>query len=122
MMTHTPGPWCWTDRSDKGHEAFSLRLLDGTPIIIPALKIPPQHAERVMAVKPLFQITNIVPNEYDAYLIAAAPELLEALKEAVQIMRGIDKDGGGKEIVYGEGDPVFDYEAIIARAEGGQPC
>jgi hypothetical protein len=63
---------------------------------------------------PLGQITK--QNEANAHLIASAPELLKACKEA---LRPIEENRQGKMICEGELDEVWDLiKQAIAKAEG----
>lgn len=53
--------------------------------------------------------------EANAHLIAAAPELLDALRDTVQALKGYVEDDGGPEWVY---KALDEAKAAIAKAEG----
>lgn len=97
---HTPGPWKFGVRKDK-----SMWLSIGDP-----------------ATGPHYQ-GDLYASEDDARLIAAAPEMLEALRDALGAIRSASralseehklvlggKPWGGRDIVA--------IEAVIAKAEG----
>ncbi len=93
MSEHTPGPWIYTKGSDDGVRHISSRDPD--------------------AVSELFCDERYYPscsdNDADWSLIAAAPDLYEAVKEYIAwgAMTGSDRD-------------LFDekFRAAIAKAEG----
>lgn len=69
MSKHTPGPWAVTD-PDDGHQYLAITAKSGT-----------DDAEDVATVG----ISDVHPNgEANANLIAAAPDLLEALVGALE--------------------------------------
>ncbi|KOQ21815.1 hypothetical protein ABW38_26545 [Achromobacter xylosoxidans] len=91
---HTPGPW-------------STHLVDSTVVVIPRRPFPQQistlgHSE--------------VADEQDyanARLIAAAPELLEALEWALRAMEA-------RNPLWAEGERFIAARAAIAKAKGEQ--
>lgn len=82
MSAHTPGPWGWDSRNSNYYLLTFAR--DAPHQIVAELKTP-----------------RDAMGDADANLIAAAPELLEALKL----------------IVSHFGDPLKVAEAAIAKAE-----
>lgn len=83
QTAHTPGPWAY----------------DGPPENIIVWSGPESR---------VCFMTSDGPAAANACLIAAAPELLEALKYARRFLRGLDHD-------------VEYVDAAIAKAEGRQP-
>lgn len=88
MSGHTPGPWT---HAHDGHGAFSIETdnCDGLQICY-------------------------VRNRDNARLIAAAPELLEALDKLASGYLGANWDTGLQ-------DRIRNARAAIAKATGGQP-
>ena len=99
---HTPGPW----RIDPEYE-FDIQGANGTvevAVIIddaPSWKVPGPDFDTAAA---------------NARLIAAEPELLEALKRAERdLVHLLDRDGRGESV----NDPTLEIvRAAIAKAEG----
>jgi hypothetical protein len=130
MIKHTPGPWRWevnmaqkTIQLCGGKPQYDLTIMDfsrwgmngARPRVL-------DHADH-MLLREAEDYRVIVPGREhhaswfqgidhpDMNLIAAAPELLEKLKEAVEFIEGI-------------GSPVrctIDFRAAIAKAEGSNP-
>lgn len=94
-MPHTPGPW----RFEK-----SSQPLDGM------LPIEGKHHVVAWVVNPTFGY-----QDNNGHLLAAAPELLRALKMAREYVEAATSSG-----LYGEDADVDleSIEAVIARAEG----
>jgi len=97
MSAHTPGPW--RDIGGCGHVFAEVDWDD-------------QSVDRVIVMSQLASVdTSRKTWEANARLIAAAPELLEALKE---IIAAADGDG------WNQLDASFaTARAAIAKAEGG---
>lgn len=91
MSTFTPGPWTWNMR---GHEFISI---DG-----------PEFQSVLMA-EQYAGSSWIEVSKEDAFLIAAAPDLLEALMEFVTPFDGIEVVQGGL---------IGKARAAIAKATG----
>ena len=105
-MTHTSGPWVMYPETD-GQEIYAVDMVPGLPIRGLIVRMP-THA------------TNWLAN---ARLIAAAPDLLEALKEARDYVRQDLKNIGPCEhdvghCVCGILSMLHRMEEAIARAEG----
>ena len=64
-MKHTPGPWNWDDGEDQD---------------LPKLLAPSSKVCDFGNAEQYYPTSGDPPNEADAHLIAAAPELLAALK------------------------------------------
>lgn len=106
MSAHTPGPWVVVDRK---HWSASIALVTtGKPT-------PVAWASRLIRSGDDEALAN-------ARLIAAAPELLEALRSAYQFHRVVEcisePTQGGEECSCQAFDPV---RAAIAKATGGTP-
>ena len=94
MVEHTPGPWKWDWRAENGIAHCGVF---SEPNVGQAYAIArcPRYEARIQW-------------EANARLIAAAPELLDALRG----MRDLVKDSSGYSVI------VKDLDKIIARAEG----
>jgi len=93
-MEFTKGPWVKTKCESRDHDgSFDIRHKDG---------------ELIFCIEPW------VTNEGDAHLIAAAPEMYEALEETVR-----EWESRGQE-KYGLGAPasMFKVQAALAKAKG----
>jgi len=98
-MSHTPGPWIATFENDRW-------VIDCQGEFGP---------KKALAVTAGFYPTN----EANARLIAAAPELLEALKKAEAMLIDIEHAaGGGDDEIYVEG-AILTIRAAIKKATGG---
>lgn len=100
---HTPGPWkaCCSAGGD-----FLGIYPDTGAAEFPVAKMP--------------GIIRPGVNEANARLIAAAPELLAALKEAVDLIVQVTQSRWS-EWEATEAETVGDFRAAIAKATGGQP-
>lgn len=98
MNKHTPGPWTRFANSIKSRKA------DCVVVRLPALtdcfgdETPEQIARW----------------DADAYLIAAAPELLEALEQVLGIIAMSDRDGGCT-ITH---EMQASWEKLLAKSKG----
>lgn len=97
MATHTPGPWRWLNAitliSDKGRKHAVLTSDD-------VLQTTDEHG----------LLVKLTPSHPNARLMAAAPDLLEALKGLVAAVDAADPAG--------EWDARGVALAAIAKAEG----
>jgi hypothetical protein len=75
MSTHTPGPWMWDSDPVKGDPLNRVRF---------------RVVSRGKTVTQCYYSSSDEQAEHDARLIAAAPELLEAL-QALRLAREQDK-------------------------------
>lgn len=95
-QTHTPGPW----QVDSGMvQTEAERLSSGLPIPIAWMDREPNNG------------TMPVERDANAQLIAAAPELLSALKKFVEIMRPVA-------LTTAEENALWQCEKAIDKAEG----
>lgn len=81
MTEVTPGPWFVGDAVETHHEAEYVEI-KGTPFTRNAFDYKPLIAKVIFGEQLEHQMVN-------ARLIAAAPELLEALKDAVEAIEGL---------------------------------
>lgn len=97
---HTPGPW----ESNNNGLVYGQVSGDGdeAPLICDVID---DEAHRVLGIMSPVEEAN-------AMLIAAAPELLAALKAAVKIVQLVDDSDGGQL------DLLSRVHAVIAKAEG----
>lgn len=91
---HTPGYWQIQEEKDKIH----VVAVDRTEY--------PEHVQLIAT------LSSILPRKH-ARLIAAAPELLERLKTAVEIE--LDQEPESRNISDAD---IADMLAVIAKAEG----
>lgn len=102
MSSHTPGPW-------------TLKHVSGSNFAVQRFEIRGMFGSK-LGVSPIFNRdtsaidgASICCSPQDASLIAAAPDLLEALQDSIMAL----------EIVYPNGSPVLNAaRAAIARARG----
>lgn len=93
---HTPGPWVVRDDSDKAPFTFRVRA---------DLSHRKHDASE--------ESVCITGSEANARLIAAAPELLEALQSALVGLQGANK-------IQCLDDEIEQVEKAIAKATGGE--
>jgi hypothetical protein len=102
-MSHTPGPWQISGPSKPDNVGGrDYAVLDEQTKII---------AECYEKVGP----SDTRPAYANARLIAAAPELLQACKELVDIASGLRRNPNR---TYGAVDAIVEAEKAIAKAEG----
>lgn len=99
MSAHTPGPWFWADNVPDAPPQYRMIVdADGATVCDPS---------------PM--------SEHDARLIAAAPELLEALRailhDTTHDLVGLPRDEA-LELIFSVADTAH---AAIKRATGGAP-
>jgi len=95
-MTHTPGPWAWSYSSHAKHRLHLVSAATGAVIIEPHLEDSEQ------------ELISLQCSQANARLIAAAPELLAALKR----IRGIADGSGAVSYI------LIAADTAIAEAEG----
>lgn len=109
MSKYTPGPWESNKSESFGNTVFYVSQQDGAPYT--------QHYSDVASTIP-GELESI--QEANANLIAASPEMLEALKEAVacgMVPASSAKEGGAAR--HARQTVVADMiRAAIAKAEG----
>ena len=106
-MSHTPGPWCAI--ADPCHFNTISEVIGGEHA--PENNL---HHELMVSVGG-FDATK---QEANAHLIAAAPELLEALKEIVDVVAVCSSDEGKTTYEVCQTTDFSDARAAIAKAEG----
>lgn len=95
---HTPGPYCLDDESDTAEGSRMILAPDGT---------------KLACTTGLYEDAEDIAN---ARLLAAAPELLEALQYAEQWLADLQKRPGMRLSLQGAVDVA---RAAIAKATGG---
>jgi hypothetical protein len=101
MIAHTPGPW---------------HIKDSYIIVGPHSK-DPENRERTVAATIVSRGTYIAEAAANAHLIAAAPDLLEALIHMVSVA---ERDGWQR-AVSGRQLFLWDAKVAIAKAKGETP-
>lgn len=106
---HTPGPWYWFSRTINapGEPRVEVQETEGMKFMVGANG---QGFAHTVGLSGGVDVAN-------AHLIAAAPELLEALKHVVAAERAFIEDTNGAwddEV----GRAVIAAEAVIRKAEG----
>lgn len=102
MSKHTPGPWQYRRSSTSSTDHYE---------IMPAGQLGGWKDGRYLSVSGAI-------DEHDARLIAAAPDMLEALKSIAEFW---NRDHNEKAMVGACWHAVETAEAAIAKAEGEQP-
>ena len=111
---HTPGPWLWAD----GHET-SIAIYAVHPIH-PGT-ITRSHEPIAEIPRPDVDGRGWSEANANAALIAAAPELLEALREMLAISLRVDDLAWADAVGKGKGiGPCDKARQAIAKAEGGE--
>lgn len=93
---HTPGPWTFSRSDQFGDARFYVAQADGAPYT-------PHYSDVATLIAETVPSERVSIQEANARLIAAAPELLEALKDLMAMYGG----------------PFLQGEAAISKAEGG---
>jgi hypothetical protein len=73
---HTPGPWAFSRWDQYGDTRFYIAQADGAPYT-------PDYSDAATLIAETVSIERVAIQEANARLIAAAPELLEALRPFV---------------------------------------
>lgn len=100
-MSHTPGPWEWNEASKIDRDYCQMLLAHGTTVLY--------HAARWKVLKA------------DLHLIAAAPDLLDALKAAlpwVALATARDPETTHPQALANAAEDLASLKAAIAKAEG----
>lgn len=104
-MSHTPGPWLWGHRRGDGG-MYNTEVFSATHGVIATCAWTPQP--RANGVTGTYRDAN-------AHLIAAAPELLDALRAAVDLY---GKPGGPWNVPGSAGCWITQARAAISQATG----
>ena len=99
MSKHSPGPWRWSSgyTNGNGEPTWSLIAANGYGILSCDIPNAPQSC-----------------NAHDADVLEAAPDLLEALKDALMVMTS------QKVRIEEQADAITKARAAIAKAEIGK--
>ncbi len=115
-MPHTQGPWRWQDWSTYGDPDTGPNrnsLVGPTPP-----KKPPVPGYTDFNLPPLvLSVEDPIENEADKSLIAAAPELLAALKDARNVLQSCANDTTGTRSQTFFESKVRHCDIVIAKAE-----
>lgn len=105
---HTKGPWTVKPKGVYGHDE------NGSDLLIAVTRQPNGFQDSIGSVLPDYDV-----DEANARLIAAAPELLEALKTAVAGWESdIRSEYDGTGILTRLLDQLEPFKKIISKAEG----
>lgn len=103
---HTPGPWAFSQSAEYGDTRFYVAQADGAPYT-------PNYSDVATLIAETVNDEYKSIQEANARLIAAAPDLLEALKELLEDTQHADHDCKDAEWC-----PVVKACAAIAKATG----
>lgn len=121
MSTHTPAPWLIVEREvEEDGSVYPKHVLGGERLHQVCLLEAPNVAE--LAVKQPGSMWDTTPTKLaNARLIAAAPELLEALKKAREWHLG-DKYRFGDDAERSAWQQQLElYDAALVRVQGESP-
>jgi len=107
MSEHTPGPWTYSRSEQYGDWRFYVAQADGA-------RYTPHYSDVATLIAETVSDERRSIQEANARLIAAAPDLLEALSRLIEI-----EDGPGMAVIGWEGAMERAY-AAIAKARGEQ--
>jgi len=118
MSKHTPGPWKFSRWDQFGDARFYISQEEGAPYT-------PNYSDVATIIAETPSGERVQIQEANARLIAAAPDLLKALKECRNAIQGgqplepYDSRGAGYQQQFGAA--FLDYlNAAIAKATGEQ--
>jgi hypothetical protein len=107
---HTPGPWIVSGARRRGYEAEVIVETNPNPKAMSAITI-------CDVPNPTNLVVDDATAQANARLIAAAPDLLEALKHAYALMQALEGSMWLTK-VPGVTEAFAQYSAAIAKAEG----
>lgn len=107
VIAHSPGPWLWNEKNGSLHQAPG----EGPYRYGPAVLSPSYEYESG---------TNVEVSDADAALIAAAPDLLEALNALLDACNYVANMHGG-DLGQEIGPPAYAARTALSRARGEQP-
>ena len=110
MSKHTPGPWVKAVKPTQVGRCFVIDTPDG-------LGRQHGHICCIYDDNTSFNMKSHEEHEANAHLIAAAPDLLEALKDVSRILDAVRYTVG---LTKTQAERLKRAGAAIARAEGGQ--
>ncbi len=103
---HTPGPWWFI--SERGNGLYSGHHIHGSAVFVlaPSIEVAQEFHDNDVFV---------LPSPADRALIEAAPELLETLRIALELLKAVDPYPGQEDLLT---DCVEVSALIIAKATG----
>lgn len=114
---HTPGPWTFSRSDNFGDVRFYIAQQDDAPYT-------PDYSDVATLISETVSSERTSIQEANAYLIAAAPELLKDLREASATLRKYEVLHRGKGTAESDakaevnGALAIRFEATIAKATG----
>ena len=106
--THTPGPWAFSRWERHGDVRFYIAQQDGAPYT-------PDFSDVATLIAETVSIERFAVQEANARLIAAAPELLVALKAVLASLDWHTEQHGNVGL---DAQRKLDARAVIAKVEG----
>ena len=91
MNKHTPGPWYYAENTEFGSTRFYIAQAEGA-------EFTPHYSDVATVYAETCSGDEMPIQEANARLIAAAPELLEALESAIDSDGGTHYDGEDDEV------------------------
>lgn len=112
---HTPGPWAYARHEQFGRTTFYVAQADGAGFT-------PHYSDVASVVSETCAGEMLGIQEANARLIAAAPDLLEALIELTEeYINEIESEWSGTGSYKAMMSKADKARAAIAKATGGQP-
>ena len=116
-MKHTPGPWKLSLKEGEytfGKKQAKLLAMHGLPTTFTALSVGSDNGRGAqMAIIPMDE-----SNQANGYLIAAAPEMYEALNWLIHLSHDTGKKGGRPE--PGEWEEAIKHGEQALKKAGGE--
>jgi len=110
MRKHTPGPWTYSRSEQRGHWRFYVAQADGA-------RYTPHYSDVATLIAETVSDERRSIQEANARLIAAAPDLLEALKDVCTQLLGW---GVSTDPEHPDRVALRNAESAIAKATGEQ--
>ena len=104
----TPGPWTFSHDNQFGDTRFYVAQQEGAPYT-------PDYSDVATLIAETCSGDRVAVQQANARLIAAAPELLEALRKLADAYERLKPPG------YPLSDPEKQARAVIAKATGSTP-
>lgn len=111
MSKHTPGPWTFSRWDQFGEARFYVAQAEGAPYT-------PNYSDVATLIAETVSSEYVSIQEANARLIAAAPDLLEALQKCTEWMEQLRASGDAGNWQWSDGDEYMQAIAAIAKATG----